>query len=174
MPNQLSNGKFNQVSQAGPIPPMVFVCPDGVVYPALGNVNPLFAATPGGGNCMCRVATAPTDLPLGVSQVGFNLSPNLLQALAYPIGSPQYDGVLTFTQYAGNPGDQISISTDGDVCPIRLGVGGCTPGTFLTNDTAGLAIGIAPFTPDSYMGGVALEGGNAGEIIELYLLPGRV
>ncbi len=156
MPDFLSNAKMNQVSPAGSIAPMTFICPDGVQ-----------------GAFMCRTATAntaggPWDLPLGVSQVGFNLTPNLISALT--------DGAASDPNVAGAPGSQIQIFTSGDVCPIRLGAapGTVVPGAFITNDSTGLGKVIAALTANSYMGGVALQAGLAGEIIEIYVLPGRV
>jgi hypothetical protein len=179
MPDMLSNSKITQVSQAGSVPPMVFICADGAYWSPPTSSPPY----PGTGNCQCRVATGPSDLPLGVSQVGFNLSPNFLQTLANPLTSPQgnppvYPTVtLNYTPVAGNPGDQIAIFTSGDVAPIRLGTGGATPGALLSPDQSGTYPGqasmVAPFTTSRYMGGVALQGGNVNEIIELYILPGR-
>jgi hypothetical protein len=119
------------------------------------------------GNFMCRAATATTDIPLGVSQVGTDLAPNLIQTLAYPQS-------ITYTAAAGEPGAQIQIFTSGDVAPVRLGAGGCTPGAIMTNDaTVGLAVTVTQFTASRYMGGVALQAGSAGEIVEIYLLTGR-
>ena len=149
MPDFLSNLKINQVSLAGPVVPMSFVTND-----------------PNQDYC-CRQATATTDMPLGVAQIGADITPGLQVAL-FP-ASP------TPTIYAGQPGSQIQIFSVGDVAPIRIGAqaGTIKNGTFLTNDSAGLAIPIAAFTANQFRGGVALHAGSPGEIIELFLLPGN-
>jgi hypothetical protein len=154
MPDFLANSKMNQVSNAGSIAPMTFICPDGTQ-----------------GNFLCRQATAVGDLPLGVSQIGAVVTPNLIPALT--------NYTVPWANVAGYPGDQIAIYTSGDVAPIRLGTGGATPGAILTNDSSGTvslygtAVMITPFTGSRYMGGVALQSGNIGDVIELYILPGR-
>ncbi len=147
MPDFLSNAKMNQVSLAGSVTPMSFLTPD---------ANQAFT---------CRLATATTDLPLGVSQTGFNLTPNLISALT--------DGAASDPNVAGAPGSQIAIYTSGDVAPVRLGTGGALVGSMITNDAAGLGVIVAQFTASRYMGGVALQAGLVGEIIEIYILPGR-
>ena len=152
MPDFLSNAKYNQVSPAGSITPMSFVCIDGIQ-----------------GNFMCRQATnnaATTgDIPTGVSQVAQNIAPNLIYTLTQGITNP--------TAYAGNPGDQIQIFTSGDVCPIRLGANGATSGALLTNDTSGNAVMIAPFTSGRWRAGLCLQGGLQGDIVEMYIMPGH-
>ncbi len=147
MPDFLSNAKMNQVSPAGSVYPMRFICPDGTQ-----------------GAFMCRQATAQTDLPLGVSQAAFNLDPGIIYALS--------DGASNDPNVAGAPGSQIAIYTSGDVCPVRLG-GSVTAGDTIGNHTDGTAIKVAPLTGSRYIGGVALQNGLTGDIIEMYVLPGR-
>src|SRR6266536_1016548 len=117
MPDFLSNAKMNQVSPAGSVYPMRFICPDGVQ-----------------GAFMCRQATGTSDLPLGVSQAAFNLDPGLIFALSY--------GAASDPNVAGAPGSQIAIYTSGDVCPVRLG-GNVTAGDPVTNTTDGTAVKLA-------------------------------
>lgn len=152
MPDFLSNAKMNQVSRAGTVAPMVFVTPDGIQ-----------------GNFLCRTCTG-NEIPLGVSQAGSTITPNLINALN---GGNNPPGASNPANIAGGPGDQIAIYTSGDVAPIRLGTGGIAPGNLVTNDTAGLAVAITAFTANRWMGGVALQAGLAGDIVEIYILPGR-
>lgn len=147
MPDFLSNAKMNQVSPAGSVYPMRFICPDGVQ-----------------GAFMCRQATATGDFPIGVSQAAFNLDPGIIFALS--------DGASADPNVAGAPGSQIAIYTSGDVCPVRLG-GAVTAGDPVTNDTAGKAVKLAAFTSNRYIGGVALQNGLTDDIIEIYMIPGR-
>lgn len=150
MPSYLTSPKIAQVSLAGPILPMSFVTND-------PNQN-----------FTCRQATATTDFPTGVAQVGSDVAPGLQNAL-FPNTTPT-------TQYAGQPGAQIAICGVGDVCPIRLGNAastGVNNGTFLTNDSTGLAVPLAQFTSSRYQGGIAVQSGTSQEIIELYVLPGK-
>lgn len=147
MPDYLSNLKLVP-SNAGSIKESSFVCVDGIQ-----------------GDYLCRQATATDDYPIGVSQVGFDLPPNLIDTLT--------SGAATYTQVAGQPGEPIQIFHGGDVAPVRLGSGGATAGAEITNDTAGLGVMIAPFTTNRFKGGIALQAGSQGEIIEVFLDAGR-
>jgi hypothetical protein len=161
MPDFLSSLKANQVSNAGSVAPMTFVTIDGVQ-----------------GNFLCRQATATTDIPLGVSQVGANIAPNMFNTLSAGNYNP--------ANVAGYPGDQIGIFTVGDVASIRIsgsatgtGSSAVLPGNALTNDSSGVstnfgtAVSIAAFTANRYIGGFAVQAGNPGDIIEMFILPGR-
>jgi hypothetical protein len=144
MPDYLSGLKL-AVSPAGPVQTSSFICIDGTQ-----------------GSYQCRQATAAGDLAIGISQVGQSSTPNLVQTLA--------PGV-TYVPPAGNPGDEIQIFSIGDTAPLRLGVGGCTAGAPITNDTAGNGIMVAYGSGVKYWA-LALQSGVQGDIIDVHIRSG--
>jgi hypothetical protein len=132
----------------------------GLVVSPAGNVLPSsFVTVDANYDFQCRQATATTDKIVGVSQVGIDQPPNL----GAIFGS-------TAAQVAGQPGEQISIHSVGDVAPITLGTGGCSPNDLLTADSSGNGV-VA--SGGNYYGGLALQAGNAGEIISMLVLFGK-
>jgi len=125
-------------SDAGPITPSTFLCVDGV--------------QPGG--FTCRACRGDTDVPLAISQPGSDNAPNLFDALTAE--------VHTDTAYAATPGQAMTTFNLGDICPLRLGAGGCGAGGVLTSDLAGRGV-LAAAT--SWAGAVALQAGVEDDII---------
>ncbi len=154
MSNFLSNAKANQVSPAGPVAPMVFVTVDGVQ-----------------GNFMCRTATG-TEFLIGISQTGASMTPNLINALQG--GNNPVGGALNPANQAGFPGDQIEINTVGVVAPVRVGSGGLHAADLVTNDASGFGVALAAFTASRWMGGVAIQTGLQGDVVEVLIMPGRI
>lgn len=133
-------------SQAGSINISSFVTIDGVQ-----------------GDDFCRQATAATDLLIGISQVGYDLAPNLIQGLA---------PTISYTPWAAQPGEPMQIFTNGTVCPLVMGTGGCTPGALLGTDANGHGIMVAPGSGTLY-GAIAIAAANAGEITDVYKWMGK-
>jgi hypothetical protein len=145
MPDYLSGLKL-AVSNAGSVNTSSFVTID--AYQGGG----------GAGNNLCRQATSDAnDMPVGISQVGYNLAPGLVQQLA-PGAS--------YTPVAGSPGDEIQIFSAGDLAPLRLGAGGATAGALLGPDTSGNGIMVAVGSGLWY-GAQTSVNGNSGDIIEV-------
>jgi hypothetical protein len=118
-----------------------FVCVDGVQ-----------------GDFFIRPCTGNTDIPIGVSQLAYDLPPNFIAALT--------NNTATYTQVAAQPGEELAIYGTGDLCPIVLGSGGCTAGSLLGFNAAGAAVMVAQGSGLWY-GGVATQAGNSGEIIRI-------
>lgn len=125
-------------SAAGPIPPSSFVCLD-------ATQPDIFQA---------RLATATTDVIIAISQVGTDVPPNLINALT--------SGTVNPTQYAAVPGEPVTTFDMGDVAPLQLGASGCLPNALLTADPSGHGMVAGS---GNFVGAIALQGGNAGDII---------
>ena len=121
--------------------PMQFICMDGIQ-----------------GDNLCRPATGTNDIPIGVSGTSYDLPPNIISALS--------NGTATFTQVAAQPGEPIQIMHDGDVTPVVLGTGGATSGALMTYNSSGAAVMTFPGS-GLWFGGVAMQAGNSGEIINI-------
>jgi hypothetical protein len=121
--------------------PMQFVCMDGIQ-----------------GDFLIRPATGTNDIPIGVSQTAYDLPPNIISALS--------NGTATYTQVAAQPGEEIQIMHDGDVTPVVLGTGGATSGALMTYNSSGAAVMTYPGS-GLWFGGVAMEAGNSGEVIDI-------
>jgi hypothetical protein len=105
--------------------------------------------------------TASSIMPLGISQVGFDRPPGLVQLLPG----------ASYTDVAAASGEEFQIFFDSDVAPLRLGAGGCQAGQLLVADGSGNGI---VGTTGQYYGALALQGGNSGEIIQVLVRVGKV
>lgn len=127
--------------------PMQFLCMDGVQ-----------------GDFLVRPCTGVNDVPIVVSQVGYDLAPNLIAALS--------NGTATYTQVAAQPGEELACYGSGDMAPLVLGSGGCTAGALIGFNSAGAGVMVAQGS-NSWFGGVAQQAGNSGEIIQILTHFGR-
>lgn len=130
------------------INPMSFVCADSV-FGSLAN------------SFSCRQATAATDLPIAISQVGYDLSPGLIAALT--------NGLATYQQVAAQPSEEFAAFLLGDVCPLILGAS-VTAGDLLGPNVNGYGIKV---TSGNYYGAMALQSGVSGEIIQVLAVFGK-
>jgi hypothetical protein len=99
-------------------------------------------------------ATSSSDKPVGIAQVGFDRPPGISQLLP---------GV-SYTDVAAASGEEMQILFYGDVCGLRLGVGGCVAGDILQADSTGRGV-VA--SAGGYVGALAMNGGNVDEIIQV-------
>lgn len=136
-----------QLTPTSAVNPMSFVCIDGIQVDTTGNMIQL-----------CRQATSPNDIPIAVTQTGYNLAPNLIATLT--------QGTATYAQVAALAGQPLQTFHSGDVCPIMLGVGGATGGAPLGPDTNGNGIMVVPHSGNWY-GAIALQSGAQNEIIDV-------
>jgi hypothetical protein len=143
MPEHLSNLKAVPNSS---IQPMSFICIDG--HPGLGGFAGIF---------VCRQATSTGDQPIGVSQTAYDLPAGLVNQLT--------GGAYT-TQQAALAGEPLEIYYGGDVCPLQLGVGGCTSGAALGPDSSGNGIMVA-WGSNAYFGAIAFQNGAQGEVVSV-------
>lgn len=132
-------------SQAGSIAPSTFVTIDGTQ-----------------GDNMCRQATGTGDIPIGISQVGYDVAPGLSQL--FPGAS--------ITQVAAVAGEPLGIFTNGDVCGMVVGSLPITPGTLLGPDSQGRAVAVTPGSGNWY-GAIATSAANAGDIVDVYKWLGK-
>lgn len=130
------------------IPPMSFVCIDGIQ-----------------GDFLIRPCTGATDLPFFVSQVGYDVAPNLIQSLA----SPQV--ISGYTPVAATAGEELALCSAGDVCPIQLGAS-ASAGSLIGFNSSGQAVPVAAGS-GSYFGGVATQQGLTGGVIDIYVVFGK-
>jgi hypothetical protein len=113
-----------------------------------------FAVVPASGNSFL----------IGISQVGTKEPPNLQQAL--------FPGTTPNTQPAATQGDNIEVFHVGDVCGLVVGSGTVGAGDQLTNDgngnglTAITGYGVKLIS-GAYIGAIAQQAGNPGEIINV-------
>ena len=110
------------------------------------------------GDWLIRPCTGSGDIPIGVSQDAYDVSPNFISALS--------NGTATYTQVAAQPGEELQIFHSGDVCPLALGTGGATAGALMGFNSAGAAIQVAQGS-GLWFGAVAMQAGNSGELIEV-------
>ena len=138
---------WNQVMRALPsfsILPMQFVCFDGVA-----------------GDWLVRPCTAPTvDIPVAVSQTGYDVPPNLVQALGG-----------TYTPAAAVAGEELALYTVGDIAPVVLGAS-ATAGSLIGFNSAGAAVPVAPGS-GNYYGGIACQQGLTGGVIDIFVQFGK-
>jgi hypothetical protein len=128
---------------SAPILPSTFVCIDGVQ-----------------GDFFCRPATGANDVPIGISQIGYDLPPGLIATLS--------QGTATYAQVAAQAGEQIEIFHSGTVCPLQLGAGGCTAGALLGPNTSGQGIMVAQGS-GAWFGAITQSSGNQGERVNFVL-----
>jgi hypothetical protein len=130
--------------------PMQIVCYDGVQ-----------------GDFLIRPATnTSTDYPIGVSQTGYDVPPNLINALS--------SGTATYTPVAAQPGEELLVFTVGDIAPVVVGAN-ITAGALVSFNSAGLAIMVAPGS-NSYFAGIATQssqGNTSGAVIDILIQPGK-
>ncbi len=98
-------------------------------------------------------ATGTANAFIGISQKGTNVAGGLLSS---------YGG--TEVNYAATPGEGIEVFVVGDVCPLVIGSGGCTPRSLLTSDANGNGV-VA--TSGQYVGAQALDFGNSGDLVNV-------
>ncbi len=113
----------------------------------------------------CAPATA-GQFSIAISQVGFDRPPGLINL--YPGAAASY------TDVAAASGEELQLFFLGDVAPVRLSTAGsgCVAGQFLQPDVTSQA--IATTSSNQYFAAVALQGGNAGEIITCLVGFGKV
>lgn len=129
---------------------------------ASGNISPMsIVASDSSGDFLVRQATAGDTVPLGVSQIGTNIAPNLVES---------YSGA-SITEYAAVAGQSIQIFTEGDVCSVTLGVGGCKAGQFLQPDANGNAV-VA--SAGNYYACRSYQAGNQGEQVKVSVEIGKL
>jgi hypothetical protein len=101
-----------------------------------------------------RQSSAAADIPVGISQVGFDRPPGLVQLLPGAV----------YTDIAAASGEELQIFFLGDVCGLRLGSGGCSANQLLTSDASGRGVVAAG---GNYVGALAMQGGNVDDIIQV-------
>ena len=110
------------------------------------------------GNNLIRPCTGATDIPIGVSQLAYDLPPNFIAALT--------NNTATYQQVAAQPGEELAIYGTGDYAPVVMGSGGCTGGALIGFNAAGAAVMVAQGSGLWY-GGVAPGSANSGEVIAI-------
>ena len=106
---------------------------------------------------------APAEPILGIAQLGPQAAPGLIQALGGTAPSPPP---------AATPGNGVLVLFGGDICGIQVGSTSVTAGDLLTNDGNGYAI-TAAHGSGLYVGAIAFQSGNSGDLIEVMtLVPG--
>ena len=115
------------------------------------------------GDFLIRPATAATDIPVGVSQVGYDVPPNLIQALS--------SNTATYTPVAAQPGEELACYTIGDIAPVVLGAA-VTAGSMITFNSSGLAVMAVPGA-GSWFGGIAVQAGSTGGVIDIFVALGK-
>jgi hypothetical protein len=100
-------------------------------------------------------AAAATDILVGIAQPG-------------QLGAPGVAG--SSTVIAATVGLAIDVITGPNVAKVTLGTGGCTAGDQLTSDASGNAVTAVA---TNYVIGKALETGNAGDLVDCFVWPGR-
>ena len=79
------------------------------------------------------------------------------------------DVIIGVFQNTGSDGAACSVAMVG-VSKVKLGTGGASKNAFLTCEAGGKA--VATTTLDDYVLGIALEAGDADDIIPVLLVPG--
>jgi len=133
-------------SNAGPILASSFICLD-----AAASVGDIFNA---------RMATAAGDVICGISQQGTDNAPNLFNALT--------NGLFNPPAVAAATGEAITTFGMGDIAPLQLGALGCSTGDLLITDGSGF--GKKTTGAGQYAGALALQNGNAFDIISVLIL----
>lgn len=120
-----------------------------------GNISPsVFVALDGAADFQVRQATANDIDIVGVSGIDTNVAPNLDQALF----------AQTITPYHAVAGGQVNIYTDGDICLLTIGSGGCTSAQRLMSDSNGAGI---IHTTGNWYGARSLQAGVSGDLISV-------
>lgn len=141
-------------SPAGPIGVSSFICLDGI-----------YGSSAAGDIYQARLATGTGDVPIGISQIGTDVPPNLFNTLS--------GGTLNPPSYAAQPGEPVGqVFGIGDIAPLVLGSGGASAGALLTWDASGHGV-MTGIGSGVRFGAVALHPGNAADIINVLVMPGR-
>lgn len=129
---------------------------------ANGTINPAVFVTIDPTRDFAVIQASGSTIPIGISQLGPKIAPNLLASLG---------STAPTTQPAAVKGDQIGVFNSGDVCWVTVGSASVNPGDFLMNDGNGGAITA---TSNKYYGAIALQAGNSGELITCQVILGKV
>lgn len=116
------------------------------------------------GDFLCRPATNnAVDVPIGVTQDGYDIPPGLIAALS--------QGTATYTPVAAQPGEEVLIRSIGDIAPVLLGAS-ATAGALISFNSSGGAIMVAPGSGVFYAG-IAQQAGGVGGLINMLIQPGK-
>lgn len=107
-------------------------------------------------------AALPDITPVGISQSGTKVAPNLLQSLG---------STAPTIQPAAVSGDSVGVFSIGDVCWLTVGSAAVTPGDFLKNDGNGGGIPAAAGEP---YGARTFQAGDPDELVEVLVCFGVV
>lgn len=127
-------------------------------FAAGGVIQPSVFVTISGDNQVSQSTNG--DMPFGISGPGQKFAPI------------DYGSSYTPPTEGADSGDPLLVFTEGEQCQIILGAGGCTAGNALKPDGAGQGI-VAGNTQNDAYGAIALEGGNAGDIVKVMVHLGR-
>lgn len=90
-------------------------------------------------------------------------------------GTQDPPGVTGSGTYAATDGNPIDIYGQGDVCLLRIGVGGCTAGNLLKADATGQGIAIANTAATvQYYGAQALQTCAEGDLCRVQVRSGSL